>query len=158
MIAALSSITYESTIRTVLEDQYPSICIGNYGSRLMKKQSSTSINPPLLRNSKITPISLSSLRSRVWKDASNDGALRYALRCARISPVALPDLCNQAFGASETPQPAPGDTRAAHFDFDTLARLAPSKLQPRLSVLGRKPQASTRRRPTTLLGFCAAQH
>ena len=146
-------------MRTVLEDQYPSICIGNHGSRLMKKQSSTSINPPLLSTSKITPISLSLFRSRVWKDASNDGALR-STRCVALGSR---PLLYQIFAIKRSERPKPHSrllvTRGLHtLDFDTLATLAPgSKLQPRLSVLGRKPQASTRRRPTMLLEIRTAQ-
>lgn len=108
----------------------------------MKKQSSTSMSPPLLRTSKITPISLSLFRSRVWKDASNDGALR-TTRCVALGSR---PLLYQIFAIKRSERPKPHRrllvTRGLHtLDFDTLARLAPGKLQPRLMCPG--PEASS---------------
>lgn len=83
-----------------------------------------------------------------------------ATRCVALGSR---PLLYQIFAIKRSERPKPHSrllvTHGLHtLDFDTLARLAPgSKLQPRLSVLGRKPQASTRRRPTMLLEIRTAQ-
>jgi hypothetical protein len=66
---------------------------------------------------------------------TNYGALRTTLRCARISPVALPDLCNYKRSERPSPHSRLPVTRGLHvLVFDTPSTLASGKLQPRPHV------------------------
>lgn len=52
---------------------------------------------------------------------TNYGALRTTLRCARISPVTLPDLCNYKRSERPSPHSRLSVTRGLHIlVFDTL--------------------------------------
>lgn len=108
------SVSPVRSMRTVLEDQYAlQAPLNQTASWTLTATRPWPCVAALRKVSHAHSLSFSVFAAR---DTSY-GALRTTLRCARISPVALPDLCGQAFGAPESPQSAPCHTRAAHFGF-----------------------------------------
>ena len=127
---------------TVLQDQLRSNCIENHQdpskSKLHLVAESVRCFQRRVHPSLCHPSALAD---------TNYGALRSTLRCARISPVTLPDLCNYKRSERPCPHSRLSVTRGLHIlNFDTLTTLASGKLSPGLIYPG--PEASSLE-PTT---------